>query len=225
MKQLGTVSLFLLLAVAATTVSFAAPWNYPTPTPYPTYDSFYSRLERPLVNAQTDLRFHRVSLALARLWRADRMLAPRPSAIDRQLSRSLRRTISHIQSHQVAYAQSMLSGIIRTVRDQAHGGGWSGVDHYDEDRNHREWIRDIRDIINTIQDGNLYMAKRDLRTLTIDVRQDGANTNFNRDITRRLQYIVMLLGDTYGDVWHVTNSLRQLSQHLRQSIGQPHSYR
>lgn len=101
--------------------------------------------------------------------------------------------------------------ITALVLRRLQGGG--GGDPSDPDyANRAEWRRDIRDLIDTIQDGNLSMARRDLQTLQRDIRQDGHDWNQNRQYVQRLGYIGQNL--RYGNEYWCVQQLRQLSQQL-----------
>lgn len=204
------------------------PNPYP-PTPYPPQpnpgdQAFYRSLATTLRNAQHYLQQHRPQLAKRALQRVDQALAPRYSNFDRQLRASVQRIMGQVDYNQISYALNGLLGVIRQVEDAANSGGYNPPYNpgptYEEKQNRREWMRDIRDLISTIQDGNIQMARRDMRTLIRDVRNDGRPTQFNRDLVRRLQYVASLLnqGGYYPDTYAVNSRLREIKQHLRQSI-------
>ncbi len=202
------------------------PNPYP-PTPYPPQpnpgdQAFYRSLESTLRNAQHYLQQHRPQLAKRALQRVDQALAPRYSNFDRQLRASVQRIMGQVDYNQISYALSGLNGVLRQVQDAAGSGyqpPYNPGPTYEEKQNRREWIRDIRDLIDTIQDGSIQMARRDMSTLIRDVRNDGRPTQFNRDLVRRLQYVARTLNQGYyPDTHTVVNQLREVQRHLRQSI-------
>mgnify|MGYP001550145107 CR=1 FL=1 len=205
--------------------------NPPYPNPPQQGDqAFYRSLATTLRNAQHYLQQHRPRLAKRALQRVDQALAPRYSNFDRQLRASVQRIMGQVEYNQISYALNGLLGVIRQVEDAANSGGYNPPYNpgptYEEKQNRREWIRDIRDLIDTIQDGNIQMARRDMRTLIRDVRNDGRPSQFNRDLVRRLQYVAQQLnqGGYYPDTYAVNSKLREIQRHLRQSIGKDHGY-
>lgn len=108
---------------------------------------------------------------------------------------------------QIPNAARITSTVLRRLQN---GGGGGGQDP--DYANRREWRRDIRDLIDTIQDGNLRMARRDLQTLQRDIRQDGHDWNQNRQYVQRLGYIGQNL--RYGNEQWCVQQLYQLSQQL-----------
>lgn len=103
--------------------------------------------------------------------------------------------------------------VVERVLDALRNGGGGGSNPSDPDRpNRAEWRRDIRDLVDTIRDGNLRMAHRDLQTLMRDIRNDGYDWNRNRQYVQRLQFIGQNL--RRGNERWVIDQLRELSRDL-----------
>jgi len=108
-------------------------------------------------------------------------------------------------------AASILRGVLARLGNG--GGGGQDPNRCRRDRpNRMEWRRDIWDLIDTIGDGNMRMAQRDLRTLIRDVRQDGYVWECNKGYVQRLQFIGQRL--TWGNEDWCIQKLRALRQDL-----------
>lgn len=93
---------------------------------------------------------------------------------------------------------------------RGQGGGGQPADP--DSANRAEWRRDIRDLIDTIQDGNIRMAQRDLQTLMRDIRQDGHDWSRNRQYVQKLQFIAPRL--QWGNERWCIDQLRDVSRSL-----------
>jgi hypothetical protein len=104
--------------------------------------------------------------------------------------------------------------IVREVlyRLQQGGGPPPPPDRDRDQANRAEWRRDIRDLIDTVQDGNIQMARRDLETLMRDIRQDGYDWQHNQGYVQRLGFIAQNL--YRGNERWVVGELRALRREL-----------
>lgn len=128
----------------------------------------------------------------------------------RQEAEPIRQADEAAARGRIQTAQRITSGVLQRLQ----GGGGGGGNPSDPDyANRQEWRRDIRDLIDTIQGGNLRMALRDIQTLQQDIRQDGHDWNRNRQYVQRLGYIGQNLRRG-NEAWAI-GELRQLDAQLR----------
>lgn len=125
-----------------------------------------------------------------------------------------------LESNQVRYADQLAArnqsfeaaGIVRGILARLQHGGGGGGGQDPDFANRREWRRDIRDLIDTIQGGNLNMAHRDLQTLQRDIRQDGHDWQQNRQWVQRLGFVGQNLRRG-NEPWCI-QQLREISRDL-----------
>jgi hypothetical protein len=160
-----------------------------------------------LRDAMYDFRRNDISGARMNLQAAYRVAVRSQWQKIRQEAEPIRQADQAAAYGQIPNATRITALVLRRLQS---GGGGGGNDP--DWGNRQEWRRDIRDLIDTIMDGNLRMARRDLETLKRDIRQDGHNWNQNRQYVQRLNYIGQNLYQ--GNQSWCIQELRQLSHQL-----------
>ncbi len=115
-------------------------------------------------------------------------------------------------ANRILEAAQHVNAILHRLGAGNGGGGGGGWPNDPDQANRREWRKDIRDLIDTIQDGNIRMAQRDLETLIRDIRQDGHDWSKNRVYVQKLQFIGQNLQP--GNQHWCIRELRQLEREL-----------
>jgi hypothetical protein len=196
--------------------------------------SFYRSIGNNLRTSLNYLRTNNPRIALSSIRQVEAALAQRNTNLDRQLRQTAIRIQDDIRQNRLAYAMSKIQTMQSQVQDaitSASNGSYNtnpghnlnpGHGHQglslQETKNRREWIRDINDLIDTIQDNNIQMARRDIRRLISDIKTDGNSSSFNRELLQQLQFSAVSLNQGFPDTRAIIGSLRQISRKIETSL-------